>query len=83
MDRIYTEILRLGLERHLVELELHGYTVLADIKPIQFFDDLRKTILKLGAEDAESDRTWPLAGPGGGVIFCPGYLRAVEYLKKR
>lgn len=83
MDRIYTEILRLGLERHVVELKLYVYTVLADIKPIQIFDDLRKTILKLGAEDAESGRTWPLAGPGGGVILCLGYLRAVEYLKKR
>ena len=36
LDRIYSEILRPGSERHIVELELYDYTVLADVKPVRF-----------------------------------------------
>ena len=74
LDRIYSEILFLGLERHIVELELYGYTVIPDVKPVGFFDDLRKTILQLGAEDAASGSTWSLAGPDGGSYLVPWLL---------
>ena len=82
LDRIYGEILRLGLERHIVELELYGYTVLADVKPIGFFDDLRKTILQLGAEDAASGKKWPLAGPDGGSYLVPWLLARGRIFEK-
>ena len=74
LDRIYSEILRLGLERQIVELELYGYTVLPSVKPIEFFDDLRRTILKLGAEDAAAGKKWPLAGPNGRSYLVPWLL---------
>ena len=37
LDRIFSEILRLGVERHVLELELCGYTALAGVEPIGFF----------------------------------------------
>ena len=37
LDRIFSEILRLALERHVLELELCGYTALAGVEPIGFF----------------------------------------------
>ena len=54
LDRIYSEILRLLLERHVVELELYDLTVLAGVKPIGFFDDLRKTTSQLAVEGVGS-----------------------------
>ena len=71
LDRIYSEILRLVLERHVVELELYGLTVLAGVKPIGFFDNLRKTILHLGAEGVGSGSTWPLTDTDGGNELVP------------
>ena len=71
LDRIYSEILRLGLERHGVELELYGLTVLAGVKPIGFFDNLRKTALHLGAEGVGSESTWPLTDTDGGNELVP------------
>ena len=65
LDRIRDDILRLGLERHVLDLELYGYTVLDDIKPLSFFDDLRSTILRLGEEDRIAGRRIPLAGQQG------------------
>ncbi len=65
LDRIRDDILRLGLERHVLDLELYGYTVLDQIKPLSFFDDLRSTILKLGEEDRIAGRRIPLAGDRG------------------
>jgi hypothetical protein len=49
LDRMRDDIFRLGLERNVVELELYGYTVVSDVKDIAFFDELRETILRLGA----------------------------------
>ena len=74
LDSICSEILRLELERHVVELELYGYTVSTGVKPIGFCEDLRKTILQLGAEDAASGRTWPLTGTDGGRDLMPWLL---------
>ena len=71
LDRIYSEILRLGLERHVVELDFYGLNVLAGVKPIGFFDDLRKTTLQLGAENVGSGRTWPLTDTDGGNDLVP------------
>lgn len=74
LDRLYADICALELERHVVELELYGYTVLSDIKPLSFFDELRETILQLGAEDAAKGRTWPLAGVDGSSYLVPWLL---------
>jgi len=65
LDRLRDEIIRLGLERNILELELYGYTVVADAKPLSFFDELRETILRLGEEDSKVGRRIPLAGPEG------------------
>ena len=66
LDRMRDEIIRLGLERNVLDLELYGYTVLNDVKPLSFFDELRETILRLGEEDREAGRRIPLSGPEGG-----------------
>ena len=65
LDRLRDEIFELGLERNVVELELYGYTVISDVKPMSFFDELRETILKLGEEDQELGRivVHPEGGP--------------------
>lgn len=62
LDRMRDEIFRLGLERNIVELELYGYTVLSDVKPLSFFDELRETILRLGEEDLQRGQRLPLQG---------------------
>lgn len=74
LDRIYNDILTLELERNVVELELYGYTILNDVKPLGFFDDLRATILRLGAEDQAAGRPWPLSGPNGNSYLVPWLL---------
>lgn len=65
LDRMRDAIFELGLERNIVELELYGYTVLDDVKPHKFIDELRDTILRLGEEDRQAGRRFPLAGPDG------------------
>ena len=44
LDRMRDEIIRLGLERNVLELELYGYTILENVKPLAVFDELRETI---------------------------------------
>lgn len=65
LDRMYEEIIRLDLERNVLELELYGYTVVKDVKPLAFFDALRETILRLGEQDRKAGRRIPLSGPTG------------------
>ncbi len=65
LDRMRDGIFRLGLERNVVELEIYGYTVVHDVESMEFFDELRETILRLGQEDRDQGRTIPLSGPGG------------------
>lgn len=71
---MYDEIIRLGLERNVVELELYGYTIIEGAKPLSFFDELRQTILRLGAEDLAAGSRWPLAGPQGESYLVPWLL---------
>ena len=59
------DIFRLGLERHVVELEIYGYTIVRDVESMEFFDELRATILRLGQEDRDQGRTIPQSGRGG------------------
>lgn len=66
LDKLRDEIFALGLERNVVELELYGYTVVEDVKPLPFFDELRETILDLGEEDHRLGRVEKLAGAEGG-----------------
>ena len=66
LDKLRDEIFGLGLERNIVELELYGYTIIHDVKPLAFFDELRETILKLGEEDLELGRRLNLSGEDGG-----------------
>lgn len=65
LDRMRDEIIRLGLERNILDLELYGYTILDDVKPMSFFDELRETILRLGEEDRQAGIRIPLSGPDG------------------
>ena len=65
LDRLRDEIIRLGLERNVLELELYGYTILDDVKPEPFIDELRETILKLGEEDRQAGHRIPLSGAKG------------------
>ena len=65
LDRMRDEIIRLGLERNVLELELYGYTILENVKPLAFFDELRETILRLGEEDRAAGKRIPLSGPKG------------------
>ena len=74
LDRLRDQIFRLGLERNIVELELYGYTVVHDAKPMSFFDELRETILKLGEEDKKLGRSVPLAGPDSKSYLVPWLL---------
>lgn len=63
LDDLRDQIFGLGLERHIVELELYGYTIVNGVKPLSFFEEIRETILKLGQEDREQGQRLPLAGP--------------------
>ncbi|XOV86138.1 MAG: phytanoyl-CoA dioxygenase family protein [Pseudomonadota bacterium] len=74
LDRMRDEIFRLGLERNIVELELYGYTVVQDAKPLAFFDELRDTILALNEEDRVSGRRIPLSGPNGNSFLITWLL---------
>lgn len=65
LDRLRDQIFELGLERNIVELELYGYTAIENVKPPEFFDELRATILQLEQEDIDAGRRIPLAGPDG------------------
>ena len=71
---LFDEIVRLGLERNVVELELYGYTVLHDVAPLSFFDEMRETVLRLGAEDEADGRSLKLAGPDGGSFLVKELL---------
>ena len=51
LDRIRADLMRLDLAPHVLDLELYGYTILPEVKPPAFCDQLRETILKLGEED--------------------------------
>lgn len=74
LDDLRDQIFDLELERHVVELELYGYTVLPDVKPLSFFDDMREAILRLGKEDDELDRQIKLAGPQGNSFLVKELL---------
>lgn len=74
LDRMYGEILRLGLERNILELDLYGYTVVENAQPPEFFTELRQTILKLGQEDEHGNRRIPLAGRNGASYLVPWLL---------
>ncbi len=74
LDRMRDEILRLGLERNVLELELYGYTVVEDVMPEAFFDELRETILRLGEEDRQAGKRIPLAGADGGSYLVTWLL---------
>ncbi len=65
LNRMRDEIFRLGLEKNVVELDLYGYTIIEDAKPMSFFDELRETILRLGEEDRQAGKRIPLAGKDG------------------
>ena len=60
------ELAELGLERNVVDLEIFGYTILEDVKPMAFFDALRETILGLGEADLKNGNRVPIAGQDGG-----------------
>jgi len=47
------QIIDLGLERNVLDLELFGYTVIPDAEPIEFFDEMRETVMRLAGEDRE------------------------------
>ena len=65
LDRIRADLMRLNLAPHVLDLELYGYTILPEVKPPAFCDQLRETILKLGEEDRLAGRRIPLAGADG------------------
>ena len=74
LDRMYDEIMRLDLSRNVLELDLYGYTIVHDAKPLSFFEELRATILKLGEEDRQNNKTIPLAGKDGASYLVPWLL---------
>jgi len=65
LDRMRDEIVRLDLTQNVLELELYGYTIVENVKPLAFFDELRDTILRLGEEDRVAGKRIPLSGPNG------------------
>jgi hypothetical protein len=74
LDRMYDEIVRLDLSRNVLELDLYGYTIVHEAKPLSFFDALRAAILKLGEEDRYNNKTIPLAGKDGASYLVPWLL---------
>ena len=74
LDRMYDEIVRLDLSRNVLELDLYGYTIVHDAKPLSFFEELRATILKLGEEDRRNNKTIPLAGKDAASYLVPWLL---------
>ena len=74
LDRMYDEVVRLDLSRNVLELDLYGYTIVHDAKPLSFFEELRATILKLGEEDRQNNKTIPLAGKDGASYLVPWLL---------
>ena len=74
LDRMRDEIERLDLAHNIVELELYGYTIVENVKPLSFFDELRTTILKLGEEDLRAGTRIPLAEPDGKSYLVPWLL---------
>ena len=82
LDRMRDEILRLNLAQNIVDLELYGYTIVDDVKPLGFFDELRETILKLGEEDRQAGRQVPLAGDDGKSYLVPWLLARGEIFEE-
>lgn len=54
---LQADIERLGLKAHIADLETKGYAVLGpgEAKPVEFFDRLRDTLLRLAETDASVD----------------------------
>lgn len=74
LDRMFDEIVRLDLSRNVLELELYGYTIIDNVMPLSFFEELRTTILKLGEEDKQNNKRIPLAGKDGASYLVPWLL---------
>ncbi|MFP6616947.1 MAG: phytanoyl-CoA dioxygenase family protein [Candidatus Hydrogenedentota bacterium] len=74
LNRLRDEIFELGLERNIVELELYGYTIIHDVKPASFFDELRERILELGEQDKKLGHIMHLSGEDGGSFLVKRLL---------
>ena len=73
------EIEALDLKAHIADLETNGYTVLppGKAKPVDFFDNLRETLLAL-AEDDASRNLGPDSGLGNTLFHLLPRARIIE-----
>lgn len=92
-DALRARLAGADLDRHVVDLELLGYTVLPEIAPPAFIDELRDAILRAAREDVELDRarhltpntqtSFQLLGRGRvfeQAVLAPRALLLMEYL---
>jgi hypothetical protein len=52
------QIVELGLEQNVIDLELYGYTVLLNPEPIELFDEMREKVMELAEEDRRKGQVY-------------------------
>jgi phytanoyl-CoA dioxygenase PhyH len=79
--RLRSELLELGLEKHVLDLELLGYTVIENAIALDVVDELRASIMAAAEEDRRRGRAW-LNQPHTQMVFelllrGPAFERAI------
>lgn len=79
--RLREELLDLGLEKHVLDLELLGYTVIESAIPLDVVDELRAGVMAAADEDRSRGRAW-LNQPHTQMVFelllrGPAFERAI------
>lgn len=57
LHQLKNQIVELGLEQNVIDLELFGKTIILEPEPIEFFDELRSEIMRCAEEDRQLGRT--------------------------
>src|ERR1043166_9165031 len=66
--RLRSELLELGLEKHVLDLELLGYTVIENAIALDAVDELRASIMAAAEENRRGGRAW-LNQPHTQMVF--------------
>jgi len=97
LRELKSQIVELGLEQNVLDLELFGYTVIPEAEPIEFFDELRDKVMELAEEDRRKGQVydpvpengywvWRLLGRGRvfeKALLSPKPLTLITYLLGR
>lgn len=58
LAELKAQIIELGLEQNVLDLELFGYTVIRDAEPIGLFDEMRDRVMELAEEDRRTGQVY-------------------------